>query len=323
MEEELDSTTGKVTRFMVVDGHGLIYRAYHAFPGLTAPDGRLVNAVYGFTRILHTAISEYEPEFIAIAFDHKGPTLRAQEYTAYKAHRAPMPEELKHQIQIVKDVVSALNIPQFELEGYEADDLIGTVTRLSVLESSCQVHNLVVTGDKDLLQLVDETTHVWIPARNKFGGNIEYGAQEVVEKMGVTPTQVVDLKALMGDTSDNIPGVKGIGAKTAVTLVTTFGSLASVYERVSYLQADPTQKDPVIKGAVLQNLIQDKENAFLSQKLAKIDRIVPIKFTLEPCRVSDYDKEQTVKLFEELDFKSLVPLLPDDTFESGVQDALF
>jgi DNA polymerase-1 len=141
--------------------------------------------------------------------------------------------------------------------------------------------------------------------------------------MGVTPTQVVDLKALMGDTSDNIPGVKGIGAKTAVTLVTTFGSLASVYERVSYLQADPTQKDPVIKGAVLQNLIQDKENAFLSQKLAKIDRIVPIKFTLEPCRVSDYDKEQTVKLFEELDFKSLVPLLPDDTFESGVQDALF
>lgn len=325
MEEDLYSEHEQepASRFMIVDGHGLIYRAYHAFPGLTAPDGRLVNAVYGFTRILLTAINEYSPEYIALAFDHRKPTLREQEYAEYKAHRAPMPEDLKHQIQIVKDVVTALNIPQFELEGYEADDLIGTVTRLSQMEKESGPQNLVVTGDKDLLQLVDETTHVWIPARNKFGGNIEYGEKEVLTKMGVTPAQVVDLKALMGDASDNIPGVKGVGPKTAANLITTFKNLAGVYERVTELQANPGEKDPLIKGALLENLVTEKENAYLSQKLAKIDRNVPIEFHLEPCRVCDYDKAETVRIFEQLDFKSLVPLLPDDTFETGVQDALF
>ncbi len=311
------------SRFMVIDGHGIIYRAYHAFPPLAAPDGQLVNAVYGFARILLTAIHEYSPDYIAIAFDHKKPTLRAQEYKEYKAHRPQMPDDLKHQIAIVKDVVTALNIPQFELEGYEADDLIGTVTRLAQMDDSLSVRSLVVTGDKDLLQLVDDTTHVWIPARGKYGGNTEYDERQVVEKMGVTPAQIVDLKALMGDSSDNIPGVKGIGPKTAANLITTFKNLAGVYERIAELEADPTQKDPIIKGAVLANLVAEKENAYLSQKLAKIDRNVPVEFQLSPCRVSDYDKAETVKIFEKLDFKSLVPLLPDDSFEAGVQDALF
>lgn len=321
--EPLFSEEHSLKHFMIIDGHALIYRAFHAFPGLTSPTGQLVNAVYGFTRILLTAIDYYEPEYIAVAFDHKKPTLRSQEYEAYKAHRPPMPDELRNQIGLVKDVVTALGIPQFELEGYEADDLIGTVTRLSQLEQPEKVKNLVVTGDKDLLQLVDDNTHVWMPARGKFASDKEYDAPAVLDKMGVTPAQVVDLKALMGDSSDNIPGVKGVGPKTAVALITTYKNLAAVYERVAELEADPTQKDPLIKGAVFKNLVADKENAFLSQKLAKIERNVPIEFALEPCKVSDYDKAETVKIFEQLDFKSLVPLLPKDNFEAGIQDALF
>jgi DNA polymerase-1 len=310
-------------RFMIVDGHGIIYRAYHAFPPLTSPDGMLVNAVYGFARILLTAIDEYTPEYLAVAFDHKKPTLRSQEYAEYKAHRPKMPDDLRAQIGLVKEVVQALNIPQFELEGYEADDLIGTVTRRVEEERTNDVMNLVVTGDKDLLQLVNDQTHVWIPARGKYGGNIEYDPPKVEEKMGVTPLQIVDLKALMGDASDNIPGVKKVGPKTAGELIKTYGNLDNIYKRVAELQANPAEKDPLIKGALFENLVLDKENAYLSQKLASIDREVPIEFKLEPCKVSDYDKTVTVELFDRLDFKSLVPLLPDDQFEAGVQDALF
>lgn len=311
------------SRFMIVDGHGIIYRAYHAFPPLTSPDGLLVNAVYGFTRILLTAIDEYTPEYLAVAFDHKKPTKRAQEYKEYKAHRPQMPDDLRPQIELVKEVVAALNIPRFELEGYEADDLIGTVTKQVAAEKIRGLMNVVVTGDKDLLQLVDDQTHVWIPARGKYGGNTEYDRKAVQEKMGVTPAQIVDLKALMGDSSDNIPGVKGIGPKTAAGLITTFGTVDGVYKRVTELQTNRAQKDPLIKGAVFENLVQEKENAYISQKLAQIDRDVPITFQLSPCRVSDYDKTITIDLFNRLDFKSLIPLLPDDSFESGVQEALF
>ncbi len=182
---------------------------------------------------------------------------------------------------------------------------------------------VIVTGDKDLLQLVDEHTHAWLPARGKFASDREYDNAGVQEKMGVTPLQIPDLKALMGDASDNIPGVKGVGAKTAATLVNTFGSLEALYERVRALQNDATLKDPVIKGALYEKLSVDEDNAYLSKKLATIDRAVPIEFALEPCRVCDYDKTQAIALFNSLDFKSLIPLLPTDSFESGVQDALF
>lgn len=311
------------SHFMIVDGHGVIYRAYHAFPPLTSPEGMLVNAVYGFARILLTAIDQYSPEYIAVAFDHKKPTLRAQEYAEYKAHRPKMPDDLRAQIDIVKEVVTALNIPQFELEGYEADDLIGTVTQRVIGEHRNDVMNLIVTGDKDLLQLVDDDTHVWMPARGKFVADKEYDSAGVKEKMGVEPKQIPDLKALMGDTSDNIPGVQGVGPKTAAQLITTFGSLEKVYERVTELQADPAQKDSLIKGGLFDKLVKDVENAALSKKLATIERNVPIEFKLEPCLVSDYDKTIVIDLFTKLDFKSLIPLLPEDAFEAGVQDALF
>jgi len=316
----------KSARFVIIDGHGIIYRAYHAFPPLTTGDGTLVNAVYGFSRILLTAIHELEPEYLAVAFDHKLPTLRAKKYEAYKAHRPEMPDDLKPQIDYVKKVVDALNVPRFELEGYEADDLLGTISAQIEAEHE-RVKTIIVTGDKDLLQLVTDQTHVWIPGRSSNGRagraseSVDYDPAEVQKKLGITPDQLVDLKALMGDASDNIPGIKGIGQKSALALIQAFGSLEGVYVAVRGLAA--TEKHPLLKGALLTKLQTGEESARLSQELALIDRSAPISFALEPCRVSSYDKEAVSRLFEELEFRSLIRLLPKDAFELGVQNALF
>lgn len=307
-------------RFVIVDGHALIYRAYHAFPGLTDGTGQLVNAVYGFSRILLTAIKDLSPEYITVAFDHKEKTNRAKEFEHYKANRPEMPDDLKPQIALVKQIVKALNIPTFELAGFEADDLIGTISK-KVSESEPDVVTVVVTGDKDMFQLVDDRVHVWIPGRGQKSIDTEYDAKGVQEKMGVPPSRIIDLKALMGDPSDNIPGVKGVGGKTAVKLLSTFGSLDGVYEAL--LKVEKGQSDPLLKGALVTKLSQDKQAAYDSYALATIDRNVNIPFELEPCKVSQYDKEEITNLFEQLDFKSLISLLPKDDFELGVQSALF
>ena len=331
MAEQLQK---KPAIFMIVDGHALIYRAYHAFPALTDPTGKLVNAVYGFSRILLTAIRELQPTYLAVAFDHKGPTKRASElYDQYKAQRAPMPDDLIPQIQLVKDVVDALNIPRFELEGYEADDLIGTVSRrvsagngvLDGVNEPNGIRTIVVTGDKDLLQLVDETVHVWLPGRGKGNLDEELDYEGVRKKMGVTPAQVIELKALMGDSSDNIPGVKGIGPKTACMLIERFSHVDGVYEAVERLQSASVAelKAEGFSAKLLEKLVTDKEMAYLSKELATIDRDVPIEFKLSPCRIAEYHKDTTMDLFAKLGFKSLQYLLPKDDFELGVQKALF
>lgn len=325
-------------RFLLIDGHALIYRAYYAFPGLTDGTGQLVNAVYGFTRILLTAIRDFSPVYLAVCFDSKEKTNRAVEFEAYKAHRPEMPDDLKPQIDLVKEVVTVLNIPQFAAPGFEADDLIGTIVEsprltehsggaeLSVSSANYPLVT-IVTGDKDLLQLVSDHTHVWLPGRGKNSVDTEYDFQQVKMKMGVRPDQIVDLKALMGDSSDNIPGVAGVGPKTATQLIQTFGSLLDLYQVVDHLASDRSKIDSLgrgaLRGALLDKLIQDRENAFISQKLATITRQAPIEIDLALCRVTEYDKDRAVKLFESLDFKSLIPLLPKDSFEIGVQTALF
>ncbi len=311
------------SKLMVIDGHGLIYRAYHAFPPLTTTEGILVNAVYGFTRILLTALRDIKPEYCVVTFDHKKPTLRAQAYAEYKAHREEMPDDLKPQIDIVKQVVQTLNIPQFEKEGYEADDLMGTISRQVCEETN--IHVVIVSGDKDLLQLVTECVHVWMPPRGKDGVELEYGPQEVQHLLKVIPTQVPDLKGLMGDTSDNIPGVRGIGPKTAQILIEHFHSVEGVYEAVDSIEKGTSSPAhlSVLKGSTLTKLIADKDAAFLSKKLATIDRYAPVTFNLDACVVSDFNKQAVIELFERLLFKSLIPLLPKDDFELGVQNALF
>lgn len=302
---------------LLFDAHGVIYRAYYAIPDLSTQGGLLVNAVYGFARILLTTLVEYEPPYVAVAFDHPEKTLRHTTYEAYKANRAEMPDDLKPQIQMVKDFVTTLNIPQFELAGYEADDILGTVSEQLEVERP-DLATLIVTGDKDLLQLVSDKTQVLIPSRTKGQGDVQYDPATVGEKMGVTPEQIIELKALMGDSSDNIPGVKGIGKKTAVALLQAFPTLEELYAAL-----DPQATHPVLKPGVVNKLQADKDNAFLSRDLARINRQVPINFELDNCQLIRYDKQQVIDFLEEYEFKSLISLLPKDEFERGVQDALF
>lgn len=308
--------------FLLIDGHAVIYRAFYAFPGLTDTQGRMINAVYGFTRIILTAIRDFRPEYIAVTFDSHAPTFRHENFTEYKANRAEMPDDLKPQIEIIKQVVEALNIPQFAIPGYEADDIIGTISK--ILEQPGQpgqqgkLLTIIVTGDRDTLQLVDEDTHVWMPGRGKNQTDREYDVAAATEKMGVPPSQLVDLKALMGDTSDNIPGVKGIGPKTAIALIKQFGSLDALYQALE----DGTALAG-LRSAMVDKLLAEKAQAYMSQGLARIDCSVPLEFVLHDCTVNGYDKGKVVELFSQLEFRSLVPLLPPDAFETSVQEALF
>ena len=320
----------ELPKFILVDGHALIYRAYHAYPPLTSPMGQLVNAVYGFTRILLTVIRQFEPEYLAVAFDHPQPTFRHTDFAQYKANRPEMPVDLQPQIELIKQVVAALSIPQFEQAGYEADDLIGSICQLL---KSKRLLTLVVTGDKDLLQLVNDRVHVFIPSRGKYSQDVEYDPAQVQVKMGVTPRQIPDLKALMGDASDNIPGVMGVGAKTATKLINAFRSLANLYQYLGQklltdAPANPSPLDQSPLATILTQKLRDKlssgrDLAELSRQLATIDTQVVVDFDLSKCRVQDYDKEKVWQLFGQLDFKSLIPLLPTDDFEAGVQSALF
>ena len=309
-------------RFIIFDGHALLYRAFHGFPELSSPDGTLVNAVYGFTRILLTVIRDFEPKYLAVAFDHKAKTKRAEKYASYKANRPEMPEGLRHQIPMVKDIVTALNIPLFTIEGEEADDLIGSIAaQVQASGTSKTVLTTIVSGDKDLLQLVTPDVSVWIPG-GKWSKDTEYFAPQVVTKMGVAPNQVVDLKALMGDASDNIPGVAGIGKVGAQKLIAACGTLENLYELVEKVTAGE-EEHPLLKGSLLKKLVANKEMAFISQELARIDTAVPIDFDLQKCVVRDYDKEEVLAAFESLNFSSLVRLLPADRFEEALQQALF
>ncbi len=318
-------------RFLILDGHAIIYRAYHAFPDLTDSTGQLINAVYGFSRILLKSINDFQPKYIAVAFDHrKGKSKRVESFEAYKAHRKPMPDDLISQVPIIKEVVESFNIPQFELTGFEADDILGTVAKKMAHQNkkkseSKKILTTIVTGDKDILQLVDdENTHVFIPGRGKFSHDVEYDEAEVKEKMKVRADQIIDLKSLMGDPSDNIPGVKGVGAKTAVKLIQEFDNLKNIYEKVAELEKiGATKSHPVLKGAILQKMIADREMAFLSQDLATILLDAPVDFSLEKCVVKDYSKDKVAEIFDRYNFVSLKRMLPKDDFEMSVQDALF
>ncbi len=308
--------------FLIIDGHALIYRAYHAFTDLTTHDGLLVNAVYGFSRILLTVIKDFAPKYIVVTFDHPKATFRHTQFAGYKEHRPEMPDDLKLQIDLIKQVVTTFNIPQYELEGYEADDLIGTFSK-HISETHPDILTVVVTGDRDTFQLVNERVHVWLPGRGKGQADTEYDPAGVEVKMGVRPDQIVDLKALMGDASDNIPGVPGVGEKTAARLIQAFGSLDGVYEALKNASALTDVQRKFLTERLVGKLTENYELAVMSQQLARIDCAAPLTLKLEECQMAAYNKEKVVELFTELDFKSLLSLLPPDEFELDVQQALF
>ena len=302
---------------VLIDGHAVVFRAFYAFPPLTTSEGELVNAVYGFTRIVLKVIRDLHPEYIAVSFDMAKPTFRHTAFAGYKAQRKEVPSELLGQLGRVHEVVRALNIPIFEIGGYEADDIIGTIAKKAAGKS---LKTIIVTGDRDAYQLVkDGIVTVYMPPRGNDDAR-EYAEEDVKEKMGIGPDQIIDYKALAGD---NIPGVAGVGPKTAITLLQTFGSVDGIYKALVHPQKLTPKRKVVLKESLVKKLVDSHENALLSQKLATIDCDVPLTFNVKDCAVSGYDKKTAVELIQKLGFKSLVNMLPADEFEQEVQGALF
>lgn len=309
---------------MLIDGHALAYRAYHAFPPLTTDKGELVNAVYGFARILLTVLKDLQPQYLCVSFDLPKPTFRHTQYVAYKAQRAEMPTDLQTQIERIKELVTVMNIPTYAVEGYEADDVIGTIARQAIEDTQDAIdHVLIVTGDRDAFQLVTDQVHVYMPPRGKDAFYTDFGIAEVTEKMGIGPHQIIDYKALCGDASDNIPGIRGIGDKTAVRLLQAFGTADGIYEAMKTPEKLTEEQKKLLTPKTIEKLAAGYEDMVLSRQLATIDTHVPIELGVNGCTVTDYDKTKVVGFFEEMSFKSLIRLLPQDKFEDNVQAALF
>ena len=284
-------------KLVLIDGNSLINRAFYAMPLLSNKDGVFTNAVYGFLNMLFKLVSEEKPSHIAVAFDVHAPTFRHGLYSEYKGTRKPMPEELRPQIPLLKEILSLMNIACVEKAGLEADDIIGTIAKKNDMPT------IIFTGDRDSFQLVDDTTSVCFTRRGITDTEI-YTAENFTEKTGITPAQIIDLKALMGDSSDNIPGVPGIGEKTAFTLLSQFGTVENLYERTEELS-----------GKLKEKIVSGKDSCFLSKTLATIDTNADIPFDAESFRLSFPFPESVKKKFIELDFKSLYK--KDELFSGG------
>ncbi|HAT04017.1 MAG TPA: DNA polymerase I [Candidatus Magasanikbacteria bacterium] len=303
--------------FVIIDGNAIVHRAYHALPPLTAKDGTMVNAVYGFTSMLLKVLTDLKPDYMAVSFDVAGGTFRDTLYTAYKATRVKADQELYDQIPLCHQVVEAFGIPIFEKKGFEADDVIGTVTEKIKRLKDYKITSVVVSGDMDLLQLVDDDkTEVYLLRKGMSDFHL-YNEKAVEERFGFGPKYIVDYKALRGDTSDNIPGVKGIGEKTALELITEIGGVEAIYEEIKTLSAGRQgSKDQKIKAGILKKLEEGESDAKMSKELATIKRDVPdLDFKLENCAIGEFDREKLTGLFQKFEFYSLVKRLPGTSSE--------
>ena len=282
-------------KLLILDGNSVINRAFFGVRPLTTREGLYTHAIYGFLNILEKAEKEEQPEAVCVAFDLHGPTFRHLKYDGYKANRHGMPEELAMQMPVMKDVLRAMNIPIYECQGWEADDVIGTVGRIC---SNNGWECVIVTGDRDSLQLIDENVHVKLVI-SKPGQTTQtlYTREKFVEEYGFEPKKLIDLKALMGDSSDNIPGVAGVGPKTATDLLMKFGSLDGVYKNI---------EDKSIRPKLREKLVNDKENAYLSYDLATIRPEAPIDFEPKDAIVQPYNRPELYKLFQRLEFVKLI-----------------
>ncbi len=294
----------KKEKFVIFDGNALVHRAWHALPPLTTRDGMLVNAVYGFTTIFLRVLKELKPKYVAVTFDRAEPTFRHKEFKAYKAQRQKQPQEFYDQIPLIKEIVEAFNLPIYEVAGYEADDIIGTVTKKIAVDYP-ELETIIVTGDLDTLQLINEHTRVYT-LKHGLVDTIIYDVVAVKERYGLKPEQMIDYKALRGDPSDNIPGVKGIGEKIAAELIKNFGSLDNLYKE---LKKD-SKKVKTITPKVQELLLKFKAEAYLSQKLVSIVRNIKFSFKLNDCILGKFDESKLISLFQKLEFKSLLPKIP-------------
>jgi DNA polymerase-1 len=295
----------KLKTLVLIDGNAIIHRAYHALPPLTTKKGELVNAVYGFSSILLKVLNDLKPDYILASFDLAAPTFRHKEYKEYKATRVKAPDDLYAQIGRVKEVVQAFNIPIFEKEGFEADDVIGTMATQAEKNPE-GIETIIVTGDLDTLQLVNPKVKIYA-LRRGMSDIVVYDEKAVEERYGLKPEQMVDYKGLRGDPSDNIPGVKGIGEKTATELLKKYGTIENVYKNLAE-----------IKGAVKDKLERDKSQAILSKHLSEIVLNVPLEIDLEKAVMKDFDRKKIVELFQELNFFSLIKRIPGNNSGNGV-----
>jgi DNA polymerase-1 len=295
-------------RLMLIDGHAMAYRAYFATPPLTAPNGEPTNAVFGFASMLLKAIADEKPDYVVATFD-SGKTFRHEEYTEYKATRAKMPPDLAVQVSRIEELTQAMGIPVETMEGYEADDLMGT---LSALASRQGLETILVTGDSDTLQLVADDVHVLMPRRT-MGDVQHFDVAAVKERYGLLPGQLIDLKALMGDSSDNIPGVKGIGEKTATQLLVEYGSLDNVYEHLEEIRQ---------KG-IREKLRAGRDEALMSRHLVTIVRDLDVSLDLDAARWGVFDRQNLMGMMRRLGFHSLIDRLPGDSAAPAGQLSLF
>jgi DNA polymerase I len=290
---------------VLFDGNALLHRAYHAYPQtLRTASGELTNASYGFTSTLLSVIRQFKPSHVAVAFDEKAPTFRHKKFKGYKASRPKMDDELVSQIERTREIVRTFNIPTLIKSGFEADDILGTIGK-QFADKFDEI--VIVTGDKDILQLLSDKVKVYYPSRGRFPAKL-YDVKRFEKEYEFTPIQMIDFKGLAGDSSDEIPGVKGVGKVTATRLIKEFGEMEKIYENLE-----------AIKGSVKDKLEKDKELAFLSKELATIVLDCSIEFTKKGSLLVDYDKNKVIKLFEELEFKSLIRRLPSDEWEDEVE----
>jgi len=294
----------KKEKIIIIDSSSVIYRAFYALPPLKNKKGELANAVYGFLLVFLKAIREFQPDFIATCFDLPFPTFRHKKFKEYKGKRPPTPKDLYNQIPRVKKILKVFGVSTFEKKGFEADDLIGTISR-SFVQKKKKSQAIILSGDLDLLQLVDKSTEVYL-LKKGVKNTLLYNEKMVKEKyLGLEPAQLADYRGLRGDPSDNIPGVSGVGEKTAISLLNEFKNIENLYNQLE------KKKDlKTIKPRIKKLLLQQKSQAFLSKDLAEIRRRVPITFTLKDCRWQKYDKKKVTKALTDMGFESLLKRLP-------------
>lgn len=295
-------------KIMILDGNSLLFRAFYAMPSLKTKKGQYTNAVYGFLSMLYKLLDLYSPEYICVAFDPKKPTFRHEQYKDYKATRQKAPDELVSQFQLIRDVLDMHKIKCVEIEGFEADDVAGTFAS-AAQENGTKVY--LVTSDRDYLQLIDENTSV-ILTKKGVTNTEEMDLSRMNEEYGITPEQFVDLKALMGDASDNIPGVGGVGEKTALKLIQEYKSLDSIYENIES-----------IKGKLREKLESDKMQAYMSQTLARIIKDIPIEFNMDDYRVQKPDSSQLSRMYDELEFRTFKKRIEEDSSSDMSQMSMF
>ncbi len=277
----------KENKLYLIDGTAYIHRAFHAIRALSNSKGMPTNAIFGFTRMVLKLLEAQTPQYAVMLFDTKGPTFRHEIYDSYKANRPPMPADLAVQIPYIKEITKGFNISMIEKPGYEADDLIGTLAKMA---ASDDISVVMITGDKDFLQLVTDKIIVWDPMKDNI-----MDADAVRKRFEVEPYQLIDVMGLSGDVSDNVPGVPGVGEKTALDLIKRFGSIEQVYEQI----------DKITRKKLHENLIKYKDQALLSRTLVTIDTQVPLTFDMEAFKLKSTNAEQLSRLFKELEFRRL------------------